>query len=114
MTEYTIDATNKKLGRIATEVATILRGKNTPTFAPNVAPDHKVTIINASKVDLSGGKLQEIYDRYSGYPGGRKEESRGHLIDRRGFAPVFEHAVRGMLPANRLRSRMMNNLTIVE
>ena len=114
MKEFTLDATNKKLGRIATEAAEILRGKNLPTFAPNVNPNHKVTIINAAQVDLDGTKLAEVYDRYSGYPGGRKEETREHLIERRGYTPVFEHAVRGMLPSNRLRSRLMNNLTIVE
>lgn len=114
MANYTIDATNKKLGRVATEAANMLRGKNEATYAPNKLSGNRVTIENAGKIDLSGVKLAEMYDRYSGYPGGRKEETRGHLIERRGIVPVFQHAVRGMLPKNRLRDRMMKNLIINE
>jgi large subunit ribosomal protein L13 len=114
MTEYTIDATNKKLGRVATEAAMILMGKNDPDYAPNVVAKNKVTITNASKIDLSPKKLKEEYARYSGYPGGLRFEQRGKKIDRLGFAPIFEHAVRGMLQKNRLQDKMMKNLTITE
>jgi len=112
--EYTIDAQGKKLGRIASEAATVLRGKNDPSFTPNKIPGNVVKIVNASQVDLAGVKLEEKYMRYSGYPGGLKGETRGHLIKRRGYTPVFEHAVRGMLPSNRLRSELMKHLIIEE
>ncbi|MFT7557528.1 MAG: large subunit ribosomal protein L13 [Planctomycetota bacterium] len=112
--KYTIDATNQKLGRIATEAAMVLRGKNLPDFAPNKMPGTIVEIINASKIDFSSMRLDKVYTRYTGYPGGLRGETRGHLIDRRGYLPVFEHAVRGMLPNNKLRSRILKNLIIVD
>ena len=112
--EYTLDATNKKLGRLATEAALILRGKNSPHFAPNVLADVKVTIINTSKADLSPAKLNEKYARYSGYPGGLRFEKRSRTIEKKGYAEVFRKAVRGMLPNTRLRALQLNNLTITE
>jgi large subunit ribosomal protein L13 len=112
--KHTIDATNKKLGRIATEAAMVLRGKNLPDFAPNKNPGNIVEIINASKVDFDAERLNKVYTRYTGYPGGLRGETRGHLIDRRGYVPVFEHAIRGMLPGNKLRSQLLKNLIITE
>ncbi len=112
--EYIFDATGKSLGRMATEVAMILRGKNEPDFTPNVVPQVKVIINNASKVSLTPAQLKAEYKRYSGYPGGLTEEPRGHAIERLGYAIIFEKAVRGMLPNNKLRSRMMKNLEINE
>jgi len=112
--EYVIDAAGKKLGRVATEAATVLRGKDEPTFEPNKIPEVTVIINNASQVDLAEVKLKETYKRYSGYPGGLTEEPREHLIDRKGYEEVFRHAVRGMLPANRLRKPALKNLIINE
>jgi len=112
--EYVFDAEGKSLGRMATEIAMILRGKNEPTFQPHIAPEVTVTINNASKVALSDEQLKTEYKRYSGYPGGLKHESRGHMIDRKGYREVFEKAVFGMLPGNRLRAVMMKNLIINE
>lgn len=112
--EYVLDAQGKKLGRIATETAMILRGKNTPAFQPNKVSGNKVKIINASLVDLAPVKMERGYKRYSGYPGGQRVEKRGKLIDRRGYKVIFEKAVYGMLPANRLRTPLMKNLTIEE
>ena len=112
--EYTLDATGKKLGRIASQAAELLRGKTEPTYERHVMPKVKVTIENASKVDLAGVKLDEEYLRYSGYPGGLKGETRGHLIERKGYKDVFEKAVFGMIPGNRLRKPIMKNLTITE
>jgi large subunit ribosomal protein L13 len=112
--EYTIDAAGQKLGRVASEAAMILRGKNSPDFQPNVVSGNKVTIINASQIDLSQVKLDKEYKRYSGYPGGLKHETREHLIDRKGYKEVFEKAVYGMLPGNRLRAKIMKNLMIQE
>lgn len=112
--KYTIDAANKTLGRLATEIATILRGKNTPDFTPNVRPTNKVTVVNAGKITTTEKKDQDTFKTYSGYPGGLKYETRGHLRDRRGIAEVVSRTVRGMLPRNKLRADMMKNLTIEE
>lgn len=110
--EYIFDAEGKSLGRMATEIAMILRGKTEPTYQPHVAPDVTVIVNNASKVALSDSQLKAEYKRYSGYPGGLKHESRGHMIDRKGYREVFEKAVYGMLPGNRLRDVMMKNLIV--
>lgn len=112
--EYTLDAQGKKLGRVATEAATILRGKNSPDLQLNQVSGNIVKIINASKIDLAPVKLEEEYSRYSGYPGGLKFEKRGNLIKRKGYKDVFEKAVYGMLPGNRLRKLLMKNLIIEE
>lgn len=112
--EYVFDATDASLGRLCTEVAMALRGKNQPDFQPNVAPNVSVVINNASKVALNKSQLKAEYKRYSGYPGGLTEESREHAIERLGYKIVFEKAVYGMLPNNRLRAVMMKNLIINE
>lgn len=110
--EYVFDAEGKSLGRMTTEIAMILRGKNEPDFQPHIAPEVSVVVNNASKVSLSERQLEELYKRYSGYPGGLKHESRSSLIERKGYREVFEKAVYGMLPNNKLRAVMMKNLTI--
>ncbi len=112
--EYTFDAAGQSLGRMASGIAMILRGKNEPTFQPNVVPNVKVIINNASQVSLNQSQLDKEYKRYSGYPGGLRHESREHMIDRKGYREVFEKAVYGMLPNNRLRALMMKNLVINE
>jgi large subunit ribosomal protein L13 len=109
---YIIDATGKKLGRVASEAASILRGKKDVGFAPNKVSADTVVIENASKIDLPEWRLGEEYKTYSGYPGGLKHESRGHLKDRRGMKEVVMRTVRGMLPRNKLRTPMLKNLTI--
>ncbi len=109
-----IDATGKKLGRVASEAAAILRGKASADFAPNKVPTAQVTIANASKLDLSPKRLEETFKTYSGYPGGLKHETRGHLIGRRGIKEVIVRTVRGMLPRNKLRTQMLKNLTVAE
>jgi large subunit ribosomal protein L13 len=111
---YTIDATGKKLGRISSEAAAYLRGKMDTDFAPNKVSDVKVTITNASQLDLSEQRLSEEYTTYSGYPGGLKHETRGHLLGRRGIKEVVMRTVRGMLPRTKLRTEMLKNLTITE
>lgn len=112
--EYVYDAEGQSLGRLCTKIAMDLRGKSEASFAPNVAPNVTVIVNNASKVTLSDTQLKAEYKRYSGYPGGLKHETRGHLVDRKGYREVFEKAVFGMLPNNRLRAVMMNNLIINE
>lgn len=113
--EYTVDAQNRKLGRVATEVATLLMGKKTPDFTRNAIPSTKVTVLNSSKMEVSTKKmLEKTYKTYSGYPGGLKEKSMEKLTKDKGFKEALKIAVKGMLPKNKLRDRMMKNLTINE
>ena len=115
MKEYTIDATNGKLGRIASEAAVMLMGKNTPEYRKNIAPNVKVTIVNASKIELNTKKReQKTYQSYSGYPGGRREWVMDDEIKNKGYEGLFTKAVTGMLPGNKLRPIMLKNLVIVE
>lgn len=112
---YTIDATNKSLGRIATEAASVLQGKNTTDFARNTIAQTSVTITNASKLKIDPRKmLTKTYKRYSGYPGGLKEETLAHVSTTKGFKAVVETAVKGMLPDNKLKKAMLKHLTITE
>jgi large subunit ribosomal protein L13 len=113
--EHLIDATGKKVGRIATEAAVHLRGKDEPSFVPHLLSGNTVRIINASKVSIDERKqMDKVYTRYTGYPGGLKTESLRHLAARRGYAEIIRKAIYGMLPSNRLRARMMKQLTITE
>lgn len=109
---YTIDATDQSLGRVATEVAIVLRGKNTPEFQPNIAPKVKVKVTNISGVKLTGNKMKEkVYKSYSGYPGGQKTITFKKIFDRNP-EEAFKRVVRGMLPKNKLRKEMLKNLTV--
>lgn len=113
--EYTIDAQDKKLGRIATEAATILMGKNKADFTRNNVADAKVTIINAGKIETTNKKMeQKVYKNYSGYPGGLRERTMKKVTADKGMKEALRIAVKGMLPINKLRTRMMKNLTITE
>jgi len=110
---YTIDAAGQALGRIASQAAVALRGKNSPTFKPHLNPGIKVKIINASKIKLAHGKRDtKTYWRHTGYPGSERTETLGHRLDRQGPADLVKEAVRGMLPANRLRAQLLKQLTI--
>lgn len=111
---YTIDATGKRLGDIATEAARFLLGKDSPDVARHIAAPVTVTITNASQMDIPDRKKKEIYQRYSGYPSGRREETLDHLAKRLGYAEVVRRTVRGMLPKNRLQSIRLKNLVITE
>jgi large subunit ribosomal protein L13 len=111
--KYTLDATNKKLGRLATEIAMILRGKNSPDFTPNKLSGNSVEVINAGKIDLLD-KMDHKYKTYSGYPGGLRLESRGNLLKRRGISEVLMRTVRGMLARTKLREEMLKNLKVTE
>ncbi len=112
--EYTIDAAGKRMGVVATEAATYLQGKDMPDYARNVVAPVKVTIINASKLDISTKKGTEEYQTYSGHPGGQKRETLAHLAKRRGFAEPLKRTIDGMLPKNKLRAVMMKNLIVTE
>ena len=111
--KYTIDATEKAIGRTSSEVAILLMGKNDTDFVKNKVSENKVEIINASKVKMSEKKGKTVFhETYSGYPGGLKIKSNEQIAAKKGFAELFRLAVYGMLPANKLRPRMMKNLTI--
>lgn len=112
--EYTIDAKGKRLGKVATEAARYLIGKNDPSFAKNIAPNIIVKVENASKLDVTEKKKGEIYQSYSGYPGGRRVETLEHLGTRLGYAEVVRRTVKGMLPKNKLQSVRMKNLLVTE
>ncbi len=111
---YTIDAEGKRMGIVATEAASVLLGKNKADFAKNIMSDVQVTITNASKLDITDKKQGEIYQRYSGYPGGRKTETLGHLAERRGIAEALKRTVAGMLPSNKHKKPLLSQLTITE
>ncbi len=113
MKEYTIDAKNKPLGRVASEAASVLRGKNTVDFTPNRVPDMRLIVENIDKIKISGNKLkQKEYIRHSGYPGSLKSAKMGEVIAKKGMKYVFEKTVDGMLPKNKLRKQMMKRLIV--
>jgi large subunit ribosomal protein L13 len=108
-----VDAENEVLGRLASKVALLVRGKHKTTFTPHVNCGDHVVVINAGKVRLTGNKnADKEYQRYSGHPGGRRVELAKDLRARKPEAMV-EIAVRGMLPKNRLGRRLFNNLHVV-
>jgi large subunit ribosomal protein L13 len=109
---FIIDAAGIPLGRIATEAARLLRGKHKPTFTPNVDTGDHVIIINAEKLVLTGNKLNDkMYRRHSGFPGGLKEIPYKKLMQ---IMPerAMEHAVKGMLPHNKLGAQMYTKLKV--
>ncbi len=109
---YVVDATGQTLGRLASRVARILRGKHKPIYSPAVDTGDYVIVVNAEKIHVTGHKLdQKIYYRHSGYPGGLKEITLRNLLQKHPTR-VIEHAVRGMLPKNRLGRRMFKKLKI--
>jgi len=109
---YVIDANGKTLGRLATAVANILRGKNKPEFAPHLDCGDFVVIVNAEKVRVTGKKeSQKVYRHHTGFPHGFKEETLRSLKARRPEV-VLERAVRGMIPHTRLGDKQINNLKV--
>lgn len=113
--KYKIDATNRKLGRVASEAAVFLLGKNRTDFAKNTVAQVAVEIVNASKADISEKKLTEKkYTRYSGYPGGLRAPSMRNVVEKKGYAEIFTLAVYGMIPSNKLRAKIMKNLSVKE
>lgn len=109
---YVVDADGKPLGRLASEVAKILRGKNKPTYTPHVDTGDHVIVLNADKVVLTGNKLdQKIYRHHSGWPGGMKEVTARTLMARTP-EKVVELAIKGMLPHNSLGRAMFRKLKV--
>ena len=109
---YVIDAEGKVLGRLASEIASVLRGKRKPIFTPHVDCGDFVIVINADKVVLTGNKLnQKIHAYHTGYPGGRREVVYAEMMEKRP-EKVIELAVKGMLPKNRLGRKMIKKLKV--
>jgi large subunit ribosomal protein L13 len=109
---HVIDATDKILGRLATEVARLLMGKGKPMFSRHLDTGDYVVIVNAEKIRVSSNKLkQKLYYRHSGYPGGFKSIALEEMLKAKP-AWVIEHAVKGMLPKNRLGNSMMKKLKV--
>lgn len=109
---YLVDARGKVLGRLASRVATLLRGKGRPQFTPHGDTGDFVIVVNAEKVHLTGKKLtQKVYYRYSGYPGGIKAVSAGVLLKRHPER-LIQHAVRGMLPKGKLGDALYRKLKV--
>jgi large subunit ribosomal protein L13 len=113
MKKYTIDAKGRAPGRIATEVAVLLMGKNRTDFARNTIPEVQVEVVSASEMRITEKKKAEkTYSHHSGYPGGLKTHSMKHVIATKGGKEVLRRAIYGMLPKNKLRPRMMTHLKI--
>jgi large subunit ribosomal protein L13 len=112
--EYTIDAKGKRLGRIASEAASILLGKNTIDHTKHTVTPAHVKIENARLLDVPYKRNAKEYRRYSGYPGGLKSERLDHLANRRGYSEIIKRAISGMLPKNRLHKIRMKNIEITE
>jgi len=109
---YVVDGTNQTVGRMCARIAAILRGKNKAYYTPHVDTGDYVIVINAEKIRFTGNKLDEkMYDNFSGYPGGLKEETARNLQARRPEVLV-ERAVKGMLPKNRLGRKMVKKLFV--
>lgn len=109
---YVVDATGMVLGRLASKVATILRGKNKPTYTPNVDMGDYVIVINTDKVVLTGKKLdKKMYTYHTGYVGGLKQTPYRHMMEKKSDVVVYE-AVKGMLPHNTLGKSMIKKLRV--
>jgi len=109
---HIIDASDKVLGRLATQVATLLMGKHKPTYSPNLDTGDFVVVINATKIQVTGNKMkQKLYYRHSGYPGGLKSISLEKMMQTHPTR-VIEYAVKGMLPHNRLGAKMFKKLKV--
>lgn len=107
-----VDADGATLGRLATQIATILRGKHKVSFTPSLDTGDPVIVVNAAKIKVTGNKLKDkMYVRHSGYPGGFRAESLERLLERRP-EEVIRRAVRGMLPQNRLGEQMIRKLHV--
>jgi large subunit ribosomal protein L13 len=109
---YVVDAEGKTLGRLATQIADVLRGKRKPTYTPHVDVGDFVIVVNAEKVAVTGDKREKkLYWRHSGYPGGIRYQTLGTLLEKRP-EEVIRRAVKGMLPRNRLARQQLRKLKV--
>jgi large subunit ribosomal protein L13 len=109
---FVVDATGQRLGVLASRIAVVLEGKHKPGYAKHLDTGDHVIVLNAARVDVGRGKLeQKLYSRHSGYPGGLRQETLGQLLARRP-EEVIRRAVKGMLPRNRLGAQQLRKLKI--
>ena len=109
---YVVDATDQTLGRLASRIARVLEGKHRPEYATHIDTGDHVIVLNAARISVTGDKRRsKLYIRHSGYPQGLKQETLGHLLDRRPEEAV-RRAVKGMLPRNRLGAQQLRKLKI--
>jgi large subunit ribosomal protein L13 len=109
---YIVDAEGQTLGRLATQIADTLRGKNKPQYTPHVDTGDFVVVVNCEKIQVTGNKLdQKIYYRHSGYPGGLRQRTLREQLDRRP-TEVIRKAVKGMLPRNKLAAAQLTKLKV--
>ncbi len=109
---YVVDASNETLGRLASRIAHILEGKHKPVYTPSMDSGDHVIVLNASRITVTADKREtKLYMRHSGYPAGLKQESLGHLLERRP-EEVIRRAVKGMLPRNKLGAQQLRKLKI--
>jgi large subunit ribosomal protein L13 len=109
---FLVDVENQVLGRVATQIANVLRGKNKPTYTPSVDTGDFVVVVNAAKIALTGNKLADkTYYSHSGFPGGIKAITAGKLLEKKS-EDLIRKAVKGMLPKNKLASQMLKKLKI--
>ncbi len=113
MNKHIIDAKGRAPGRVATEVAVLLMGKDRTDFARNRIPDVEVEVVSSSQMSFSAKKLRDkMYSSHSGFPGSLKRRSQDYMVRTKGAKEVLRRAVYGMLPKNKLRAEMMKNLKI--
>jgi large subunit ribosomal protein L13 len=109
---YVVDAADETLGRLASRIARVLEGKHKPTWTPNLDSGDHVIVLNARRITVTSNKLEsKLFLRHSGYPGGLKEETLGHLLERRP-EEVIRRAVKGMLPHSRLGVQQLRKLKV--
>ncbi len=113
--EYKIDASGKKLGRLASEVASILLGKTNPNFQKHEIADVKVAVFNASKMDITEKKAQtKSYRHYTGFPGGLRDVTLEAVIEKKGYGEALTKAVTGMIHNTRMKKEILKNLIVTE
>jgi large subunit ribosomal protein L13 len=109
---FVVDATDQTLGRLASRIARVLEGKHKPTYAPNLDAGDFVVVLNARRIAVTSDKLEsKLYIRHSGYPAGYREETLGHLLERRP-EEVIRRAVKGMLPRTKLGVQQLRKLKV--
>jgi large subunit ribosomal protein L13 len=109
---FVVDATGQTLGRLASRIARVLEGKHKPSYAPNLDSGDFVVVLNARRISVTSDKLEsKLYIRHSGYPAGYREETLGHLLERRP-EEVVRRAVKGMLPRTKLGVQQLRKLKV--
>ena len=112
---YTIDAKGEKLGRLASKIAGILIGKESPDFQKHQIADVKVEVLNSAQMDISEKKAtSKVYTHYTGFPGGLRKATLNEVVTKKGYAEILEKAINGMIHNTRLKKDIMKNLVINE